>query len=366
MTAAEFEVDITEANARQFAELSGDWNPLHTDPTYAAQTSYRKPILHGAFSAGLLSRMAGVYIPGRDCLLHSIKLKFVAPILPPARLRVHGTLVRDVGDQGLVEVIISDVATGARYVDGSYEFGRHLQVKPTQPAQADAMTPKEAADAPMLVTGASGGLGAAVLARLGQRGLGLSRSSAPDALAAHDFSRLPELLGGRKISGIVHCGWPAPDNERLTTLGNGVDAAIRHHVAAPLGDCVKLAQVLADHGLPGSVLVLVGSTAAEPGRHNWRMPLYSLAKSMIPTLVKVLALELSARDQRCIGVVLDVIDGGMNAGMRDAVKHAHKDRSPSGILPTPKDVADQVAWVLSNDSCLVSGALINLSGGALP
>jgi NAD(P)-dependent dehydrogenase (short-subunit alcohol dehydrogenase family) len=152
----------------------------------------------------------------------------------------------------------------------------------------------------------------------------------------------------------------------LIDLGNGADAAIRHHVAEPLGDCVKLAQVLADHGLPSSVLVLVGSTAAEPGRHNWLMPLYSLAKSLIPTLVKVLALELGFRNQRCIGVVFDVIEGGMNADMRDAVKLAHKDRSPSGVLPSPEDIADQVAWVLDNDSCLVSGALINLSGGALP
>ena len=363
MTGAEFEVDITEHDARRFAELSGDWNPLHTDPAYAAQTSYRRPILHGAFSAGLLSRMAGMYVPGRDCLLHGIKLKFVAPILPPARLRVHATLLRDIGGAGLVEVIISDVATGARYVDGSYEFGSHRQIAPKRTA---LVAQNEETDVPVLVTGASGGLGAAVLARLGLRGLGVSRSGAASALALQDFACMPELLGGRKISGIVHCGWPTPDNQRLTALGNGSDAAIRHHVAEPLGDCIKLAQVLADYGLPGSVLVLVGSTAAEPGRHNWGMPLYSLAKSLIPTLVKVLALEMGRSKQRCIGVVLDVVDGGMNAGMRDAVKLAHQDRSPSGALPSPEDVASQVAWVLDNGSCLASGALINLSGGALP
>lgn len=363
MTENEFEVAVSEEDARRFAELSGDWNPLHTDRAYAAETHYRRPILHGAFSAGLLSRMAGMFIPGRDCLLHGLKLKFVAPILPPARLRVHAALVREERGEGLVEVTISDAETGARYVDGSYEFGRHRHNETALP-----MIPAEKAnaEAPILVTGASGGLGAAVLARLGARGLGLSRSGAAAALAVPDLSRLSELLAGRKIAGIVHCGWPAPDNQHLTTLGNGTDAAIRHHIAEPLGDCIKLAKVLADHGLPGATLVLVGSTAAEPGRHNWRMPLYSLAKSLIPTLVKVLALELGARNQRSIGVVFDVIEGGMNAGMRDAVKLAHADRSPSGLLPSPIDAAGQVAWVLENSSMLVSGALINLSGGALP
>lgn len=363
MTNSEFEVDVTEADARRFAELSGDWNPLHTDPAYAAETSYRRTILHGAFSAGLLSRMAGMHIPGRDCLLHGIKLKFVAPILPPARLRVRGVLVRDRGDGGVVDVTISDSASGAHYVNGSYEFGRHRH---QEAPQALAENETVSTDAPILVTGASGGLGAAVLSRLGSQSLGLSRSGAVGALTVPDLAQLPELLAGRKIAGIVHCGWPTPDNQRLTALGSDTEAAIRHHVAEPLGDCLKLAQALSVHGRPGATLVLVGSTAAEPGRHNWRMPLYSLSKSLVPTLVKVLAVELGARNQRCLGVVFDVIDGGMNGTMRDAVRLAHADRSPHGLLASTDDAAGQVAWVLDNTSHLVSGALISLSGGALP
>jgi 3-hydroxybutyryl-CoA dehydratase len=363
MTVSEFEVDVTEDDARRFAELSGDWNPLHTDPTYAAETIYRRTVLHGAFSAGLLSRMAGMHLPGRDCLLHGIKLKFVAPILPPARLHIRGTLIREHGDGGVVEVTISDSASGTHYVNGSYEFGYHRhQVLP----QALAERQMVGTDAPILVTGASGALGAAVLARLGIRGLGLTRTGAVGALTVMDLARLPELLAGRKIAGIVHCGWPEPDNQRLTALGSDTEAAIRHNVAEPLGDCLKLAQALSVLGHPGAAMVLVGSTAAEPGRHNWRMPLYSLGKSLVPTLVKVLAVELGARNQRCLGVVFDVIDGGMNGAMRDAVRLSHADRSPYGLLPSMDDAAGQVAWVLDNTSYLVSGAVISLSGGALP
>ena len=363
MTESEFEVDVTLEDARRFAELSGDWNPLHTDPAYAAKTSYRRNILHGAYSAGLMSRMAGMYIPGRDCLLHGIKLKFIAPILPPARLRVHGSMIREHGDGGVVDVTISDSTSGAHYVDGSYEFGRHRHhVLP----QATAKREVVGTDTPILVTGASGGLGSAVLSRLASRGLGLSRSGAVGALTVPDLARLPELLAGREIAGIVHCGWPNPDNQRLTALGSDTDAAIRHCVAEPLGDCLKLAQALSVHGLLGAAMVLVGSTASEPGRHNWRTPLYSLGKSLVPTLVKVLAVELGARNQRCLGVVFDVIDGGMNGAMRDAVRLAHADRSPYGLLASTDDAAGQVAWVLDNSSHLVSGAVISLSGGALP
>jgi NAD(P)-dependent dehydrogenase (short-subunit alcohol dehydrogenase family) len=336
---------------------------LHTDPDYASQTKYGKPILHGAFSAGLLSRMAGMHIPGHDCLLHGIRLKFIAPIVLPASLRVKGKQIRGRGGEGMVEVTINDVVTGTRYVEGSYEFSRHNRtekVEEVQPAETSS------GDAIILVTGASGGLGAALVALLGSRCVGLSRSGVAGALAAQDFARLPELLGGRAITGIVHCGWPPLDNQRLTDMGGDTDSAILHYVASPLSDCIKLAHVLSVHGLPGASLVLVGSTAAAPGRHNWSMPLYSLTKSLIPTLTKILALELGSRKLRCTGVVFDVIEGGMNADMRDAVKVAHIDRSPAGKLPSPYDAASQIAWVLANDSTLISGAVITLSGGAIP
>lgn len=364
MRTVEFEVDVAEQDAQRFAELSGDWNPLHTDPGYAKKTEYRRPILHGAFSAGLLSRMAGMHLPGRDCLLYGIKLKFVAPIIPPARLRVRGQVLRDNGQDGLVEVIVSDAVNGAQYVTGSYEFGRHQNED--HPQALPAENSAAATDAVILVTGATGGVGSALLARLGNRGLGLSRSAATVAIVSSNFDNLSELLAGRKIAAIVHCGWPSPDNQRLTALGRTTDAAVHHHVAEPLSNSIKLARALVDHGQPGATLVLVGSTASSPGRHNWRMPLYSLAKSLIPTLVNVMATELGARKLRCVGLVFDVIDGGMNAGMRDAVRLAHSDRSPSGVLPSPDDAAGQIDWVLNNSSMLVSGAVINLSGGAAP
>lgn len=300
--------------------------------------------------------MAGMHIPGRDCLLHSIKLKFIAPILPPARLRVRGTLLREARGEGTVEVQVSDAESGGRYVQGAYEFGRHDS---SSAPFATERAPAPEGEAPILVTGASGGLGSALLTRLGRSTLGVSRADMPD------LANLPGWLAGRKVGGIVHCGWPAPDNQRLTQLGSSTGEAIRHHLAEPLADCIKLAQVLAVHGMPGASLILVGSTAAQPGRHNWRMPLYSLSKSLVPMVTQILALELGAGGRRCLGVVFDVIEGGMNGGMRDAVRLAHIDRSPFGRLASRDEAAGQVAWLLDNASHLVSGAVMTLSGAAL-
>lgn len=104
---AEFKVMVGQGSAKAFAELSGDWNPLHTDADYAATTTYGQPILHGAFSAGLVSRMAGMHLPGESCLLHGMRLRFVAPVVPPAKLVVRGVQVAS----NRVEVTVDDADT---------------------------------------------------------------------------------------------------------------------------------------------------------------------------------------------------------------------------------------------------------------
>src|SRR5207245_5615377 len=142
----------------------------------------------------------------------------------------------------------------------------------------------------------------------------------------------------RSVRAIVHCAWPRADNTRLIAVTD-VGTAVEHYLAQPLRQIVRLAQFLRRHGTRDAMLVLVGSTAAEPGRHNFRMPLYSLGKSLLPLLCRILAVELGATGQRCAGVTFDVVDAGMNAGISKAARLAHADRVPSGQMPTADDAA---------------------------
>ena len=358
---AQFDVDLDESAPIRFAELSGDWNPLHTDPKYAATTQYGRPVLHGAFAAGLLSRMAGMFLPGTDCLLHGIRLRFIAPIVPPSSLRVEGTVVRSSAEGGSVSVLIVDRQTGNRLVEGGYDYGRH---RPAPPAALAAPEPHMGQDgAAVLVTGASGGLGQALVERLGGRAIPLSRGAGGNLLPSG--ATMGALLGGRSLAAIVHCGWPTPDNVPLLGLTGAADA-VGYHVAAPLVQSIELAQALREHGEAGSLLVLVGSTFAAPGRHAFRKPLYSIAKSIVPALTGALAIELGAVDRRVASVVFDVLDGGMNRGMSPIARSQQAGRFPSGQVPTVGQAADQIMWLLQNGGMMVSGSVISLSGGALP
>jgi len=362
MTEARFTTDVGVEDARTFAELSGDWNPLHTDAAYAATTGYGRPILHGAYSAGLISRLAGMELPGRECLLLDMKLRFVAPIIPPVSLTVVGNLVSETQDVGRVEATVSDANTGTLYVDATYAYGRHLQTE-TKKASAGPLSSKSD-QPPILVTGATGKIGSAVIQRLGQRAIGVSRRDQPYMLAVENLEEIAAVVGDQQISAIVHCAWPTPEVHPLLELPDP-STSIETHVASPLRHVQALAKLLAANGTENAPLILIGSTFAEPGRHNYRLPLYSLAKSMIPTLVRVLALELALHNKRCIGISFDVV-GTINVSLNRVAAAAHADRSPFGFVPSPEEAADQIAWALDSPNVLASGATMVLSGGALP
>lgn len=57
---------ITEADIVNFASLSGDWYPLHTNAEYARQTPFKQRIAHGllvlSVSSGLLHFEPGIVV----------------------------------------------------------------------------------------------------------------------------------------------------------------------------------------------------------------------------------------------------------------------------------------------------------------
>lgn len=74
---------ITEADVTAFAGLSGDFNPLHTDAIFAAETPFGRRIAHGllglSIATGLLSRL-GIFDGTVIAFLEIRNWKFRAPI----------------------------------------------------------------------------------------------------------------------------------------------------------------------------------------------------------------------------------------------------------------------------------------------
>jgi acyl dehydratase len=71
---------ITEAIVNAFAELSGDYNPIHIDEEFAKTTRFGKRIAHGMISGALLSSVLGFHLKERRVVYLSQTMKFVAPV----------------------------------------------------------------------------------------------------------------------------------------------------------------------------------------------------------------------------------------------------------------------------------------------
>ena len=48
----------------RIAVLSGDDNPIHVDPDFAAKTRFKKTVAHGMLLYGMVSRVIGDFVPG--------------------------------------------------------------------------------------------------------------------------------------------------------------------------------------------------------------------------------------------------------------------------------------------------------------
>lgn len=85
-----FSVTVTPDMLRKFQEITGDVNPLHTDPLFAEKQGYSSCVAYGMLTASFLSTLAGVYLPGEKSLIHSVETKFVKPVFPGDVLLVTG------------------------------------------------------------------------------------------------------------------------------------------------------------------------------------------------------------------------------------------------------------------------------------
>lgn len=78
--AAEFSKTISESDVYLFAGITGDLNPAHIDQVASEKTFFKGRIAHGMLSAGLISAVLGMQLPGPGTIYLSQQLRFKAPV----------------------------------------------------------------------------------------------------------------------------------------------------------------------------------------------------------------------------------------------------------------------------------------------
>src|SRR5207237_664031 len=72
--------EVTDELVRRFADVSGDYNPIHLDDEFAKTTRFGRRIAHGMLSGAFISAVLGYEFKERRMVYLSQTMKFTAPV----------------------------------------------------------------------------------------------------------------------------------------------------------------------------------------------------------------------------------------------------------------------------------------------
>ncbi len=84
---------ITLQDIKKFADVSGDFNPVHLDEDFAKNTIFKGRIAHGFLTASFISTVIATELPGPGSIYLKQSLKFLAPVYIDERILVKVRIV---------------------------------------------------------------------------------------------------------------------------------------------------------------------------------------------------------------------------------------------------------------------------------
>ena len=73
-------ITLTAEHVKAYAEMTGDYNPLHFDEDFTSKTKFKNLVVQGGLTTGLLHALVAMDIPGPGTVFLSQNWKFTAPV----------------------------------------------------------------------------------------------------------------------------------------------------------------------------------------------------------------------------------------------------------------------------------------------
>ena len=110
---------VTLETLRSYAAASGDHNPIHTDPDFAATTPFERPIAHGMLLLAYVMEML-ITTFGKDWITSGqLKVRFRRPAYVDSTVTAWGTVKKVDSETGSLQITVgcrdesgSDLVTG--------------------------------------------------------------------------------------------------------------------------------------------------------------------------------------------------------------------------------------------------------------
>jgi 3-oxoacyl-[acyl-carrier protein] reductase len=232
-----------------------------------------------------------------------------------------------------------------------------------------------------LVTGATGGIGAAIAAGLHAQGATLALSgsrtevleaqvaefgarahalpanlSDPDS-AADLLSRTTEALGGIDI--LIHCAGITRDNLAMRMKDSEWQEVIDVNLTAGfrLARASLRPMMKARWGRIIFITSVVGATG-NPGQAN-----YAASKAGLTGMAKAFAAEVASRGVTVNCVAPGFIDTAMTEALNDAQRERIAAAIPAAHIGSPSDIAAGCVYLASEEAAYVTGETLHINGG---
>ena len=375
---------ITAEDVQKFADLTGDDNPLHVNREFAEKTSFKGMVAHGMLSASFISTIIGKKLPGEGALWLSQNLEFLLPVRIGDTLEITGTVTAFSPSQSILDLQIQIVNQHRQTVLTGTSRVKVLKVEEPAPATSNAAGAKVA-----LVTGASRGIGAATARRLARDGYavivnyhtdaasaeqlvteivqekGSALACQADLLDEHAVDRLLRTTRERfgPITAVVNNASGKIVNRPFAeTTGEDLTREMEMHYFAPLR---VIRGVLPDFLAAGrGAVVNVGSIYADATPPPQLLG-YAAAKAALASATRSLAVEHGPRGIRFNTVAPGMTDTRLISEVPEKARLLSKMQTPLRRLATPEDVANTIAFLLSNDAAHITGETLRVCGGSV-
>ncbi len=375
---------ITAEDVQKFADLTGDDNPLHVSREFAEKTSFKGVVAHGMLSASFISTIIGKKLPGDGALWLSQNLEFLLPVRIGDTLEITGTVTAFSASQRILDLQIQIVNQHRQTVLTGASRVKVLESEEPAPAASSASSAKVA-----LITGASRGIGAATARRLARDGFGVIVNFRTDTASAEQLvaeivqekgtaiACQADLLDERAVERLLrtarerfgpitavvnNASGKIVNRPFAETMGEDLAREMEMHYFAPLR---VIRGVLPDLLAAGrGAVVNVGSIYADATPPPQLLG-YAAAKAALASATRSLAVEHGPRGIRFNTVAPGMTDTRLISEVPEKARLLSKMQTPLRRLATPEDVANTIAFLLSDDAAHITGETLRVCGGSV-